>query len=81
MKILTTSAALAWFHIFHPEVVGERPNDVNRLLKGNFDFEAQTIEADNLDRCQRCICGHQNALPSCWVLDHHKTNQTASRPP
>ena len=48
MKILITGAPLQWFHIFHPEVVGEGANDVNRLLKdprnNNFVFyEGMTV--------------------------------------
>jgi len=52
MKKLITVAPLQWFHILHPKVVGEGADDVHGLLKRMFDFEPQTIEANNVNRCQ-----------------------------
>ena len=50
MKVLVAVAAPGGVHIHHPEVVGPGAEGVEGLLEGDFDFEAQGIEADDLGR-------------------------------
>ncbi len=52
MKILIAVASLQWRHILHPKVIGEGADDMHGLFEGMFDFESQTIEADNLNGFQ-----------------------------
>lgn len=46
-------------HGRHPEVICESADDVQGLLEGQFYFEAQTIQFDDLKGRQIQVCGHQ----------------------
>lgn len=59
MRILVAAFSFDGRHGRHPEVICESSDDAQGLLEGQFDFEAQTIQFDDLKRRQIQVCGHQ----------------------
>ena len=59
MWILVAAFSFDGCHGIHPEVIGESSDDAQHLLEGQFDFEAQTIQFDNLKRLQIQVRGQQ----------------------
>lgn len=48
MQVLIAVSTFQWLHAPHPEVIGEGPQDMDRLLKGMLNLESQAIDTDDL---------------------------------
>jgi hypothetical protein len=59
MGILVAAFSFDGRHGRHPEVICESSDNTQGLLEGQFDFEAQAIQFDDLQRRQIQICGQQ----------------------
>ena len=59
MGILVAAFSFDGRHGRHPEVICESSDHTQGLLEGQFDFEAQAIQFDDLQRRQIQICGQQ----------------------
>jgi hypothetical protein len=49
MKILIAVSAAQRHHILHPKMVGERADQANGLFEAMLDFEAQTVQTNDVD--------------------------------
>ena len=52
MHVLVAVAPPQPLHLAHPEMIGEGADNPNRLLEAVFDFEAQTVKANDVDGAQ-----------------------------
>ena len=53
VKVLIALPPLEGLHVFHPEVIGVRAYGTHSLFKGEFDFESQSIQANDFQRLER----------------------------
>lgn len=49
MIMLISVSVLQGSHRPHPEMIGIGSDDMDSLLKGEFDLEAQSVESNNVD--------------------------------
>ena len=52
--------AVSWsqrLHALHPEMVGVGADGANGLLEGEFDFESQAVEPDDIERIVGGVTG------------------------
>jgi hypothetical protein len=47
--VFVTTAPFCWLHVHHPEVIGERADDIDGLFESVFNLEAQSVQADDLN--------------------------------
>jgi len=81
VKVLISGAAGYWRHGRHPEVIAVSSHRMDRLLEGHLDFEAHTIEADDVQRLQGQVGGQEN-LGAAVRMDHgHEAHEAADGTP
>ena len=81
MEVLVAAAAAQRLHVGHPEVVAERTDQPHRLLERMLDFEAQAVEANDLDGRQGSIGAHQQAGASGGMDHRDEAHEPAGRAP
>jgi len=59
MEVLVTADASERLHGGHPEVIGIRSDDMERLLEGDFDLETQPVNSDDVHGRQIQVRTHQ----------------------
>ena len=58
-----------------------RAEGMHGMFEANFDFKAQTIEADDVDGHERAVGGHQDDHAAFGVLDQNKVHGLAGGVP
>ena len=81
MEELVAGATADGFHLHHPEVIGPGADGVKGVLEGEFDFEAQGIEADDLGGRQRKVGGHEDQAAAGGMDDGDETHEAAGGAP
>ena len=72
---------LARPHGHHPEVIGPRSDGVESVLEGEFDFEAQGVEADNLGGREREIGRQEKDWAAGRMEDGDQAHQATGGTP
>src|ERR1700678_3604783 len=80
-ELAADAAAPGGVHIHHPEVVGPGAEGVEGLLEGDFDFETQGIEADDLGWGERQIGGHEDQAAAGGMDDGDEAHEAAGGAP
>jgi hypothetical protein len=62
-------------------VVGVDADHPQGLLEGEFDFESDAVETNDVDRVERQICGQQNDSPPGGVLDGDEADRATQWAP
>ena len=76
VQILVTGKARPWFRGLHPELIPIGSNGVDGLLEGHFNFEAHTVELNNLERRESQIGAKQYFTPrSGWMTRMNRTRR------
>jgi hypothetical protein len=57
--MLVTVASAQWLHFLHPEVISQRANVVHGLFERVLDFEAQSVQTDDVGGTQLSIGAHE----------------------
>jgi hypothetical protein len=81
MHVLIAVSPPKGFHFPHPEMIRQSADLIHGLLEGVLDFEAQTIETDNLGRVQAQIGTHEQAFASSRMDHGDEADDSPSRPP
>src|ERR1700678_592607 len=81
MKVLVTVAAPCGVHFHHPEVVGPGAEGIESLLEGDFDFEAQGVEAYDLSGTERQVGGHEDETAAGGMDDNDEAHEAAGGTP
>jgi hypothetical protein len=81
VQMLIAIVATQRLHISHPEVIGERTDQSNGLFEAVLDFEAQCVQANDLDGIQRGIGAHEQAVPSAGMNHGDEAHELADRTP
>lgn len=74
VKVLISRFAGDGFHGHHPEVVGEGAEGAKCLLERDFDFEANSVEADDVDGWEKQVGGKENYFPAGGVINSNETD-------
>src|SRR3990167_6551029 len=81
VEVLVTGDTTHGGHGRHPEMVGISSDGVKGLLEGDFDFEADAVELDDLKARERKVRGHEDYFPSIGMNDGDKADEDSHRPP
>jgi hypothetical protein len=80
MEVLVAAAPPPRLHVGHPEVVAERTDQPHRLLERVLDFEAQAVEANDLDGRQGVSMHIRRQQPLVgWITATKRTSRPAGR--
>ena len=82
MEVLVTGPARAWCHGGHPEVITVGADGVDGLFEGHLDFEANSIEFDDLDGGVQAQVGAKKYFASPVGMDDpDEADEAANRSP
>ena len=62
-------------------MIGIGTEDADGMLEGDFDFEAQAIEADDVQRLQGQVGAHQQDGAALGMQDGDEADEDADRAP
>src|SRR6516165_2720822 len=81
MEVLVATHAAKGRHGGHPEVIGIGTEDADGLLEGDFDFEAQAIDADDVQGLQSKVSAHQQDGAALGMKDGDEADEDADGAP
>ena len=81
VEILVAVSSAQRLHVLHPEMVGVGADGVHGVLKGEFDFEPQAVEPDDVERIEAEVGGQEDALAPCRVIDEDEADKDSHGSP
>ena len=81
MEVLVATHAPEGRHGGHPEVIGIGTEDADGLFEGDFDFEAQAIDADDVQGFQGKVGAHQQDGAALRMKDGDEADEDADGTP
>ena len=80
MQVLVSVHALDWRHGGYPEVIAIGADEAKSLHLGQFDLESQAIDADDIQRTQCHVRGHQQDGAATRMGSGDEANGRQNRP-